>query len=102
MRKNIILSLTVGALLSVSGALWTGCDDDGGSTTPPKGDMAMQQGGKDSGSPGDDMTMVKDCVETPASNVDFLNSCAPETVVAVELDPQFPAKAPDGVLPDLP
>ena len=101
MRKNIILSLTAGALLSL-GALWTGCDDDGGGTTvAPKMDMSTPVD-KDAGGDAADMTVVKDCVETPVSNDDFLNSCAPETVVANTIDPEFPSLAPAGVLPDLP
>jgi hypothetical protein len=101
MRKNIILSLGAGALLSLGGVLWTGCDDDGGTTPPPKADMAMPAGDM-VGTPGADMTPVKDCVQNPMTNEDFLNSCAPETVVPFTLDPQYPAQAPGGVLPDLP
>ncbi len=102
MRKNIILSLTAGALLSL-GAMWAGCDDDGGGTTaPPKMDMTAA-GSKDmAGVEGSDMTVVPDCVQNPTDNAGFLNSCAPESVVSVPFDPQFPEKAPDGVLPNLP
>jgi hypothetical protein len=99
MRKQIILSLTAGALLSL-GALWAGCDDDGGGTIAPKMDMAHAVD-KDGGGDGD-MTVVPDCIKTPSSNSDFLNSCAPESVVGVPIEPEFPEKTPNGVLPSLP
>jgi hypothetical protein len=49
-----------------------------------------------------DMTMAGfQCVTTPVSSDDFLNSCAPASVDKVEIVPEFPTLAPAGVLPQI-
>jgi hypothetical protein len=85
MNKHIILGLVAGSMLSL--AMWAGCDNK---KTNPGTQTGPDMGGASS------------CVKNPASDKDFLNSCAPPEVVSVPLDPFYPDKAPGGTLPSLP
>lgn len=113
MKKNIFLGLVAAVALSLgTAALSTGCDDNkstgnggaggaggagGSGGTGGAGGAAGNSGNGGNGGNGGK------CVSgAPANNSDFLNSCPPGNVSSVSITPQFPDKAPDGVLPNLP
>src|SRR3954470_19765237 len=98
MMKKLALCVAFVAGTAVLTAMISGCDDNGSMNNGGGGsDMAMGGGGG-----GGDMAVPAfQCVMTPASNDDFLNSCAPASVDKVEIAPEFPTLAPKGQLPQL-
>jgi hypothetical protein len=100
MNKNTILSAAAGLMLSL-GVLATGCGDD---SMQGSNDMATNVPGQDLSmpGPGQDGGGQPSCVANPVTDTDFLNSCPPGNVVSVTITPNFPDKAPGGVLPSLP
>src|SRR5690242_7157559 len=97
MIKKLALCVAFVAGTAILAASIGGCDDNGTMNNGGGGsDMAMGGGG---GGNGDMAVAGFQCVTTPVSNNDFLNSCAPASVDKVEIVPEFPTLAPAGVLP---
>jgi len=106
MNKKILLSLA-GALMLTVGVV--GCDDNGnggkgGSRGAGSGGTSGMGGmGGTGGMGGQGVgTWPDNCVKsTPATDSDFLNACPPATTDSKVLDPKYPDKTPNGVLPAL-
>jgi hypothetical protein len=103
MSKKIIASLALGLVLAVSAVttvstIGCGGDSNNGGSGGGGGGGAGGGGGGTGGGGGDaDMSFV--CVPNPTSDPDFLNGCPPAGVDTFEINPTFPDKAPNGVLP---
>lgn len=105
MSKKMIVGLAGGLVLAVFSLTSTvaGCggnNNNGGSGGGGGGGSAGGGGGGGGGSMGTpDMAFV--CVQSPMSDPDYLNGCAPAGVDSVDITPFFPSLAPNGQLPPI-
>ena len=100
MSKKMIASLALGLVLAVSAVTTVstiGCGGDSNNGGGGGGGGGGVAGGGGGGGGDADMSFV--CVPNPTSDPDFLNSCPPAGVDTFEINPTFPDKAPNGVLP---
>ena len=104
MMKKLALCIAFVVGSAVFAVAMVGCDDNG---TTPNNQPDLATGGGGGGNPdlstgsGGKPDMAAGCSQSPATDVDFLNSCYPASVSAVDVVPFYPTLAPNGQLPPL-
>jgi hypothetical protein len=86
--KTTMMKMFFVGLVALAGA--AGCDSNNNNNNSP--DLSMNQM--------NNPDMAETCFSgTPMTNEQFLNACT--TASSVEISPEFPSAAPNGVLPPL-